>query len=127
MGRKAIILLCSILLISGCGKSGSSMENEAKVKTEVTEKVESYIEENGQFFVNELNVGVTGAKGAAQILEGVGCKKLVKIEELEDDGKSYRMTVQDEEGNKFILTMGYDGYLGIVQDMKGNYLYTPVD
>jgi hypothetical protein len=86
-----------------------------------------YLTDNTNFLVEQLDVGESGAKYTAKILESkVGCTKITEIEELEKT-KCYSMVIVDDNESKFFVTMSFDGYLGYVRDMDGNYLYYEVD
>ena len=133
MRKKAsIIILMALSILFICGCSTSNKENElVPEKNEETEGVQEVsdnldnIEENQLFFVENLKVGETGAKGAAQILESVGCGKIQAIDELEDDGRCFAFGIADDAGKTFYITMGYDGYIGYVKGADGEFLYAP--
>ena len=133
MRKKAsIIILMALSILFICGCSTSNKENElVPEKNEETEGVQEVsdnldnIEENQLFFVENLKVGETGAKGAAQILESVGCGQIQTIDELEDDGRCFAFWITDDAGKTFYITMGYDGYIGYVKGADGEFLYAP--
>jgi hypothetical protein len=111
-----MIFLC----ISGCGDKDESAES-------LSDYSFVYLTDNTNFLVEQLDVGESGAKYTAKILESkVGCTKITEIEELEKT-KCYSMVIVDDNESKFFVTMSFDGYLGYVRDMDGNYLYYEVD
>lgn len=132
MRKKAyiiIFMILSMLFICSCNKSNKE-KGLVSEKSEETEGVQEIsdsldIEENQLFFVENLKVGETGAKGAAQILESVGCGQIQIIEELEDDGRCFAFWITDDAGKTFYITMGYDGYIGYVKGADGEFLYAP--
>lgn len=130
MRKKAyIIMILSMLFICSCNKFNkeNGLVPEKNEETEGVQEISDNldIEENQLFFVENLKVGETGAKGAAQILESVGCGQIQIIEELEDDGRCFAFWITDDAGKTFYITMGYDGYLGYVKGADGEFLYAP--
>lgn len=57
----------------------------------------------------------------------VGCGAIKEIICVDDSGKAYTVTVEDDVGNQYLFTMGYDGYPGYIKDSDGNFLYAPID
>lgn len=91
-----IIIFITLSMLFFCRCNKSNKENELVTeKNEETEGVQEVsdnlynIEENQLFFVENLKVGETGAKGAAQILESIGCGQIQTMDELEDDGRCF--------------------------------------
>lgn len=130
MRKKAyiiIFMILSMLFICSCNKSNkeNGLVSEKSEETEGVQEISDNldIEENQLFFVENLKVGETGAKGAAQILESVGCGQIQTIDELEDDGRCFAFWITDDAGKTFYITMGYDGYLGYVKGADGEFLY----
>ena len=87
----------------------------------------SIINANKNLFIVELNVKEKPAEGAASQLTAVGCGRIVEIKDLDGTDNAYAMTLVDEKGDSYYVTMSYDGYLGFVKDNEGNYLVMPID
>lgn len=77
--------------------------------------------------MEKLNIEETGARGCAQKLQRGNFGIIESIEELEDDGRSLGMYLNDENGKRFYITMDDKGYVGYIQDETGEYVYAPVD
>lgn len=124
-----VVILSIILLFATCIKNETTKSNIAEQKTGggSNDINDTIVEENYQFIVNNLSGTESGAKGTVQILCGSGCKKIIKMESFNDNGKCYSMTFIDKDNNKFYTTMSYNGYVGTVKNEEGEYLYAPAD
>lgn len=130
-----IFILSGVVSFCSCAPTDIKNDTEYKVELEAEDKNETEndtdmsekIKANQRFLVDNLNVGETGALGTAQVLADVGCGLIKEIKDVDDDGKSYEMSLIDNAEQLFYITMGYDGYLGTVKNVDGDYLYTPVE
>lgn len=138
------IALCS-LIMSGCisradiknekeknhGQSEESLEKSEELENEWSDhmenqEIEDQIDTNTKLVLSYMDVSEDGVKGCMRRLQQLGCGKLVKVE-ITDAEECYSLTLIDENDQKYYITLGYDGYLGIIKDGEGNYLYAPVD
>lgn len=130
------IVMIYILEISGCKietkeKVPVPNEKEEAERKEKEEKVdeketEELIKKNTDILLSYLDISKYGAEGCSQTLQQIGCHELVKVE-ITDTEECYSLTLTDENDQEYYITLGYDGYLGIIKDGEGNYLYAPVD
>lgn len=135
--KNRVVILCLITFFC-CGCTNAERndlteyepEQENGVETQIEEPY-IYAEENTDFFMEQLDIGIGGARDAAEMLEKyAGCKKLVRIENLRYEekygSKYYCMTVVDEDEAEFFLTVD-DYSVGYIQDMEGNDLFYYMD
>lgn len=135
--RKRVVVLC-LITVFFCGCTNTERNDRTDNKSEQEKRVETqgeetyiYADENTDFFMEQIDIGIGGAKDAAERLEKyAGCKKLVRIENLRYEEKYgseyYCMTVVDEDEAEFFLTVD-DYSVGYIQDMEGNDLFYYLD
>lgn len=89
------------------------------------QEIEDQIDKNTELILSYLdNVSKYGIKGCVRRLQQLGCGELVKVEIADKEGY-YALTLTDENDQEYDITLGYDGYLGIIKDKEGRYLYAP--
>ena len=81
----------------------------------------------GIFFIDELGLTESRAKGAAQMLEMVGCGTIVDYEDKNDGKNAYTITLINTEGKKYFTSFDMDGFIGPIKDEAGEYIYAPVE
>lgn len=117
----------STAIISTSEDSTQTSTSTSSSATDSTTNASSSIDANAAYIVSILNVGEQGAKGTATILDYCGCGKIMGHEDMNDTGNCYTITFIDNNENKYITTIGYDGYIGYIKDIEGNYLYAPTE
>lgn len=137
---KKIILMLWMVIISISGTAGCRTVKEQKIPDPDQNKLDKHIKEermqekdaeklikkNTETLLSYLDISKYGAEGCCQMLHMVGCRELVELE-ITDKEECYSLTLTDTEDKKYYITLSYEGYLGVIQDESGEYLYAPVD
>ena len=136
--KAMIMFLVAVMIMSiSCSKKDTAAEPLPQGDTstnghtifqlEETMNNMELVEHNKAFLSRELHLKDEEAERAASGLVEVGCGKLTGISDLDDSDHAYAMTLINDKGESFKVTMSYDGYLGVVQDSNGKYLFMPID
>ena len=131
-----LVMLFSFSLVA-CGNNGNS-EQHNNEESELVEKggdlssmyggnEPDCVKLNKDFLETELELSETRAEGAAIQLDKAGCGIIIRFENREDFEHSYRITLINKDGDKYIVSIGETGYIGTIQNENGDYLLAPID
>ncbi len=99
-----------------------------KTKSEGQNMDNQIIQKNAEFMIDQIGLTNTYAvTGTAQKLERCGCGTLTEIVEIKKDRRAYIVSLRDDKGQLFLITVDEEGYLGTIRDENGEYLFTPID
>ena len=118
------------VLVACASKPPAKEENSAYNTTQETATAledPDVVRANVDLFIQTFNANESAATGAAQRLYRAGCGRILHVADVIEYDKAYSMTVTDEKGDTYKITISDEGYLGTVVDKDGNYLVVPVD
>lgn len=126
-----MLIILAGMLLSGCTSEITASEEETSLEemellVEI-ETEEDYMEQNILFFMEQLGLSESRARGAAQTIEEAGCGLIVGYENKIESQRAYGITLINSEGDKFETDFSLEGYMGPIKDENGNYLYYTVD
>lgn len=119
-----LVMLFSFSLVA-CGNNGNS-EQHNNEESELVEELDC-VKLNKDFLETELELSETRAESAAIQLDKAGCGIINRFENREDFEHSYRITLINKDGDKYIVSIGETGYIGTIQNENGDYLLAPID